>query len=933
MRILYTGDWQLSFHNLDKAKQMVGEILSICAEHKVDMIVNLGDVKEVYNPIDVRVVNFAVKTFSMFKQRNTHTVVVLGNHDRVGMYTDSQNWLPVLERAGALVYDKPERVSLDGKTHLHILPFMTDKEALKKAAKQLAKDANPKTDILVFHEELKGVRFNLSQKSDNGTVRGADLFPDKYMFCIGGHIHLQQRMGQNIWYAGSPFAMDWGEVNQRKGYLLVDTKNGRMTQLRSRIPALYDPVFPGFKEARPKNWSGAEVRIHVPYDKTVTDIHSLISKSRVRAEKDYPGAIIVPVVEYVSDEEHKTDIDANTSDEELVQAYVDQTLWDNLKDMKPAVGLYLSSRLKEVGIKPRARTSIEFLRAKVRNFLSFKELDLDYTQKGVTVLLGTNKDWKNKSNGSGKTSALQPPAVAMFGSTFKGQVHDKWARRGTLKKSLCVLVVRTANGKKHKIIRCRRPHKLKFLEWNEDKKKWRDISTGNRPKQTELLIEETLGFTWETLANSIYIDQAKTNVLLGGTDGARKKLLERFQNLERYKVAQDLVKKDLAKLDANIADTEREIESCTTTIAGLKEAADDIDVSVLKELEEKLDQLKVAVAKKTKQLQAEIDGYEKKGKKLSKEYDKLKEDSKEIQTAISKAKGKMEALEERLTTLKGLGNVCPTCEQEVDKKILHKTTTALAGDIAKVKGKRSEDIDKSAELDVTMYEIYQEMNELELEVQSLTNKIEKANEGMEEIQTQIKNMTTSKETKDKLLVRIRKQKKKRKLLREDLENKRADRSFYEYCIEVFSRKGLPAFLNALVVPQLNKAAEYYSKLFADGAIQVRFTAKEGDFDVKVVNAYGGEDVADQSQGELKMASLITSFALRDATLKSNLLILDEPGDGLDESNARRFAESIREIAPRFGSVWLTTHNQAIASELSGERTITIVKSSGISRVA
>jgi len=154
-----------------------------------------------------------------------------------------------------------------------------------------------------------------------------------------------------------------------------------------------------------------------------------------------------------------------------------------------------------------------------------------------------------------------------------------------------------------------------------------------------------------------------------------------------------------------------------------------------------------------------------------------------------------------------------------------------------------------------------------------------------------------------------------------------------YAEKVFARNGLPAYLNAQICPELNRAAELYSEKFAQKEIQVVFGVdEEGRMDVQVVNAHGGEGVLDQSEGELKVASLITSFACRAAAPKTNLLILDEPGDGLDPTSARQFARGLLAVGDKFGTILCVTHNENILSELDGSKRILVVKENRVSRV-
>jgi len=111
-----------------------------------------------------------------------------------------------------------------------------------------------------------------------------------------------------------------------------------------------------------------------------------------------------------------------------------------------------------------------------------------------------------------------------------------------------------------------------------------------------------------------------------------------------------------------------------------------------------------------------------------------------------------------------------------------------------------------------------------------------------------------------------------------------------------------------------------------------FDVEEGDFVVSVINPSGGEFIDDQSLGEERMASYITTFSAKDAMTPCNIMILDEPGEGLDSANASLFAERLREIAPRIGCVLVTSHRPEIISALSGERWIEVVKKNGTSRV-
>jgi len=159
-----------------------------------------------------------------------------------------------------------------------------------------------------------------------------------------------------------------------------------------------------------------------------------------------------------------------------------------------------------------------------------------------------------------------------------------------------------------------------------------------------------------------------------------------------------------------------------------------------------------------------------------------------------------------------------------------------------------------------------------------------------------------------------------------------EQAFVKYALDSFSKNGLPMYLAGQLCPQLNRAAKHYSEVFSDKVISVKFQLAPGSIDLTVVNVHGGEGVKDQSRGELRIASLITSFALIEVMNPTNLTVLDEPGEGLDFINAQVFAKGLKTVAKRLGPVMITTHSPYILAELENERTIEVVKHRGVSRV-
>jgi predicted ATPase len=923
VKILLTSDWQLSVDNIDLCQKVVDEIIALREQYGFTTLVHCGDWKQQYDPINVRIVNWTLRAISQLKQAGLVVFVDLGNHDRIGMHVDKQNWFPVLRKAGAIAYDDPHIEGL-----LTFLPFRQNSVVKKSEAKEATKWTDGR-GILIFHSDLAGARYNVLSRSESTDMTVEDLHPEKYMFCVGGHLHFQHKVAPNVWYVGSPFATDWGEANQKKGYLLIDTVARTIKRIRSKIPGWYDPAWPGFEEAKPESWRGAKVRIKVPCGE-VQHVREQLEKARVEAAKKYPKAELVVIPEFREGSDKGTGaIRLDFPDEKKIKIYVQETLPEELRNYAGAVKKYLVDQLSLVGGLQRESGELRFSSTVATNFLSYRKLSVVF-EPGLTVVAGENKDWKGRSNGAGKSSYLQTIAVAHSGQTFKGQKHDSWMRRGTKKaeESHVKLWFRDSQGRKGFIKRGRQPKELLLKVAGEI------VESGNRPENTQKLIEQVTGYTWETLANAIYIDQASSHLMLTGTEAQRKGFLAKLQNLERFERAEKAIRDQKTDFESRYESVALQLQSVLTEENNLFLTISDAKriLAVNRSIVDSYKRTKRLFLEKNN----ELEDWEAKARKERAKLDSLVSEIRatEKQTTELRAQRleRKRVLVARMGRFEQLEGICPTCEQPIDEERIRLALPEIAKAIKAIDShlvvydetdakclKRFGEIDREASKWLRNKELAAEVSDLQLE--------------MERLRAEWRQYQKQKELVDSLRAKVAICKKKYAVL--DAKKKKIGKwlKVLKYAQTVFQRNGLPAYLNEQICPQLNQAAAEYAELFAQGEIQVRFAVdEEGMTDVKVINAHGGEEVKDQSEGEMKMASLITAFAVRSTAPKTNILILDEPGDGLDSVSARSFAKGLKQVVSRFGCILLTTHNQHILSELADAKLVVVRKENGISEV-
>lgn len=948
MSFIATADFQAEWNNLDRCQQAWDEVLGICEERKLKLIIVLGDLKQAMNPVDIRVIKWWQNAIRKASKLGYNVLVVLGNHDRTGQYSEADNWFSILRRAGAITYDKPGVYTTD-EGRLFILPYCATSEAKRRANDLLREKPNKETDILLFHHDITGAKYNRQGSKSNAKLTMDDLNCSRYRYCLSGHIHMPQRIRgraevqnvlyeSSVYYVGSPFCHDWGEVNQNKRYLVVG--EDAIDSTHSRIPRWFDPRENGFVDTQPKVWNGARVRIRVSCSAS-EDYGRRLDRARKEAERKYKGAIIHVVPKFKDREQVNALITTNDTDEKKLRGYVQASRPTQLRSREiEKLISYMCDRIGRFGYGLRGTASgFTFKSAKAKNFLSFKEIKIDFKKKGIVVVQGINHDRGIRcSNGSGKTSFFQTLPVCLFGRTFKEQTHDNWANRWRPKEPAYSRVTGQVSKKNVTISRGRRPVYLRLTI------NGRDQSSGmktNEKTGTQSLIEQVTGFTWSTLANSVYIDRSITNAFLSGTKKQRTEVLSRFQNLERFAKAQELVKQDAKSNEERTIQIRERLQSIKHSIAQSRMQLNDL--RAIRDTN-----LRAAYKAYSKAKKRKI----KWDKDYSKEYKKLLERSTSVEKDYNKVNKQVEKLEgDYVVVLSKLqsrkkeydhwetlrkNKECPTCYQEVTSKWILRHSKSLSN--------------KLKTLDKTRNELYKVLTKIRQEAQELDGK-------HGQVQTKIANLekernvliafvkTTESQYRElyseqhsataiveRMKQKIKEYKSKYRSLIHKKHKLKKQKMIYDYAYEAFSRDGIPAFLNRQLVPILNRASDHYSELFCDRDIQVKFAIEQGEFVPQVINSKGGQTIDDQSTGERSIAGLIASFALREVAPKTNVLFLDEPCEGVDEVYSRQFAKALKHMESRFCTIYLATHNVHILSELAGERTITVKKHHKISRI-
>lgn len=226
MKFAYIADIHLSRYGQDSVnsesnlperlhmlKNTLCQIADYCVENDIDQIVIGGDILHGKSVIYAIAQKVMLEFFRKYAD-TIHFTVIDGNHDVSGKGTDAVSALEPLASEPNVLWISMKDKYFQNENILFI-PHSPDMVKIIKSSS---------ADILVSHFGLNEGKLNsgISIVSDIGMK---DL-RENYKLVLLGHYHKPQEIIEDnisLYYVGSPIQLDWGEKNDEKRFLIVDT--------------------------------------------------------------------------------------------------------------------------------------------------------------------------------------------------------------------------------------------------------------------------------------------------------------------------------------------------------------------------------------------------------------------------------------------------------------------------------------------------------------------------------------------------------------------------------------------------------------------------------------------------------------------------------------------------------------------------------------
>lgn len=211
--------------SIEWAKWQKSEFL----KHGIKDVVFCGDWHHNRSEISVSTLQISADILDTFSEFNLF--IILGNHDIFYKHRIDVNSLSVFRgRKNIHIIDSLKTINYLSK-NIALCPWNTPVSQI------------PKSDVIFGHFEIETFKMNTFRVCDEG-MKIKDLL-EKSSLIISGHFHNRHEKtfgAGSILYVGNPFQMDFSDVNNIKGYHILDLDTLEYIFYENRISPQYKKI-------------------------------------------------------------------------------------------------------------------------------------------------------------------------------------------------------------------------------------------------------------------------------------------------------------------------------------------------------------------------------------------------------------------------------------------------------------------------------------------------------------------------------------------------------------------------------------------------------------------------------------------------------------------------------------------------------------------
>ena len=222
MKICITADVHVGVPGkLNDIMWSLNKIRTHCVQHSIEYIIVAGDLlhdRESIRSDDLNsLVTFLDETD---KEYGIKVIAFPGNHDMYMKNSWDINHIRSLDRYLHKSYHKISVMNLGG-VRFFIVPFMHYEKDYMKVIHTLA-EKHEEGDVILTHIGVKTACINTCFLLKSWSIVSFEDTPFDRVYT--GHFHTHQKVGNNVWYPGSPIPFKFDEGDVDHGFFVFDTE-------------------------------------------------------------------------------------------------------------------------------------------------------------------------------------------------------------------------------------------------------------------------------------------------------------------------------------------------------------------------------------------------------------------------------------------------------------------------------------------------------------------------------------------------------------------------------------------------------------------------------------------------------------------------------------------------------------------------------------
>ena len=617
---------------------------------------------------------------------------------------------------------------------------------------------------------------------------------------------------------------------------------------------------------------------------------------------------------------------------------------------------------------------INFKHIVLHNFMSFGHSELSIHDDGFIRVSGENQSTTDMamSNGSGKSSLWESVVWAITGETIRGtkQVSNLYGDDGTY-----VSIDFTIDSTQYTIIRSKDHQKYKtslqiFIDGKD--------CSGKGIRDSEKLLAQYLpDITASLLGSVIILGQGLPNRFTNNSPSGRKEVLEKLSksdfmiedvknrvanrknalneelNLLNTAIAKEESKKDL--LNSQIERDQKALSEINTDEWRISEAELEIKQ---RDLTAQLDALKNTLSAKLEvvaSINSELTSLQ---DTLNKKESSIKDEwmikKCPLLEQVSQLTSECKMTSKMIADNEKVKDICPTCGQKLPG-VFKPDNTSLNEKLATLNAQLESEKTALSSLDDMYRALLKEHTEESNKILSNTRMTyQTAYAEQSQLSRQIATVETDCNMVNMQLINVRNRLSqadaKIEALQQGIQENNAqivdiDKNLLYYIsqqsqikerlsvvtkFDTLIKRDFRGFLLSNVIEFIEARSKEYSRIIFDTE-DVSFELNGNNIDI----SYQGKNYENLSGGEKQKVDIIVQFSIRDMLCQqvgfsSNILVLDEVFDGLDNLGCQRVISMITNLQD-VRNVYIVTHRKDLS--IPCDKDLTIVKSSnGISRI-